>query len=109
MFLRPNIEKNLQLQKNDILFGSKTIIYLTLGLHKGRPSYRRSLQPQKKKTKQEISKFFPFFVGNFCPPGSGSDTDLDSESESGYGSTDLIESGSNPNPDPIRNQSETDY
>jgi hypothetical protein len=28
-------------------FGSKTTIYLSLGLHKGRPSYRRSLQPSK--------------------------------------------------------------
>ncbi len=28
-------------------FGSKTTVYLSLGLHKGRPSYRRSLQPSK--------------------------------------------------------------
>jgi hypothetical protein len=28
-------------------FGSKTTIYLSLGLHKGSPSYRRSLQPSK--------------------------------------------------------------
>ncbi len=33
---------------------------------------------------------FSTFVGHFCPPGFGS----------GYGSTDLIESGSNPDPDP---------
>jgi hypothetical protein len=34
--------------------------------------------------------FFSIVVGNFCPLGSGS----------GYGSTDLIESGSNADPDP---------
>jgi hypothetical protein len=28
-------------------FGSKTTIYLSLGLHKGRPSYKRSLQLSK--------------------------------------------------------------
>jgi hypothetical protein len=33
-------------------------------------------------------KFFSSFVGHFCPPGSG------------YVFTDLIESGSNPDPDP---------
>jgi hypothetical protein len=30
-----------------ILFGSKTTIYLSLGLHKGSPSYKRSLQLSK--------------------------------------------------------------
>ncbi len=30
-----------------IFFGSKNAIYLSLDLHKGRPSYRRSLQPSK--------------------------------------------------------------
>jgi hypothetical protein len=30
-----------------ILFSTKIAIYLSLGLHKGRPSYRRSLQPSK--------------------------------------------------------------
>ncbi len=69
--------------------GSKNTIYLSLGLHKGRLSYRRSLQPSKDNIqyfKHEISEFFPIFVGNFFPLGSG------------YGSTDLIESGSNPDP-----------
>ncbi len=52
-------------------FASKTSIYLSLGLHKGRPSYRRNLQPSKaniQHLKHEISTF----VSNFCPPGSGS-------------------------------------
>ncbi len=42
-------------------FGSKTTIYLSLGLHKGRPSYRRSLQLSKENIhhcKHEIFKFF---------------------------------------------------
>jgi hypothetical protein len=46
---------------------------IPLGLHKGRQSYRRREHPA-------------LFVGHFCPTGSGS--------------TDLIESGSNPDPDP---------
>jgi hypothetical protein len=39
-------------------------------------------------SKHEISELFSVFVGHFCPPRSG------------YGSTDLIESGSNPDSDP---------
>jgi hypothetical protein len=50
---------------------SKIAIYLSLGLHKGRPSYRRSPQSSKE---------------NFYSPGSRS--------------TDLIEPGSNPDPYP---------
>jgi hypothetical protein len=33
--------------KKILFFGSKTTIYLTLGLQRGRPSYRRSLKPSK--------------------------------------------------------------
>jgi hypothetical protein len=33
--------------KNLIFLLSKIAIFLSLGLHKGRPSYRRSLQPSK--------------------------------------------------------------
>ncbi len=57
-------------------FWSKTTIYLSLGLHKGRPSYRReAFSPQKRTSstsKHENSVLFSIFVGNFCPPGSGS-------------------------------------
>ncbi len=38
--------KNLQLKKLDI-FLSMIAIYLSLDLHKGRPSYRKNLQPSK--------------------------------------------------------------
>ena len=38
----------------------------------------------------KFQKKILFFVGHFCPPGSGS----------GYGFIDLIESGSNPDLDP---------
>jgi hypothetical protein len=50
---------------------SKISIYLSLGLHKGRPSYRRSLQLSKE-INQENSVLFYIFMGLFCPPGSGS-------------------------------------
>ncbi len=38
-------------------------LQLFLGLHKGRSSYRRSLQPSK----ENIQHFKTIFVGNFCP------------------------------------------
>ncbi len=60
-----------------------------LGLYKGGPSCRRSLQPSKENT-QHYKKWnystFSIFVGLFYTPGSGC--------ESGYGSRDPIESGS---------------
>ncbi len=43
-----------------IFFWSKIAIYLSLGLHKGRPSYRRSLQPSKENI-QHIN-LFNFFL-----------------------------------------------
>ncbi len=67
--------------------GSKTTIYLSLGLHKERPSYRRSLQLSTEVIqhfKTWTFKFLSSFVGHFCPPGS----------------TDPIESGSDPDTDP---------
>jgi hypothetical protein len=42
--------------------------YLPLGLHKGRPSYRRSFSTSK----HEFFKKISIFMGHFCPPGSGS-------------------------------------
>jgi hypothetical protein len=49
--------------------------YLSPGLHKEHPSYRRSLQPSKENIqhfkKLNILIFFLFFVGHSCPPGSG--------------------------------------
>jgi hypothetical protein len=38
-----------------VFWGSKNTIYLSLGLHKVFPSYRRSLQPSKEKIQQGIS------------------------------------------------------
>ncbi len=35
-------------EKNVIFFGSQIAIYLSLGLHKGRPIFSRSLQPSKR-------------------------------------------------------------
>ncbi len=58
-----------------MFFGSKIAILLSLGLHEGLPSGRRSLLPSKEissTSKHEILSLFSFFVGHFCPPGSGS-------------------------------------
>ncbi len=45
-------------------FGSKITIYLSLGLHKRRPSYRRSLQLSKEKEHPALQnmKFLNFFL-----------------------------------------------
>ncbi len=93
-FRDQNLGKNLQLKKFTFLVKNCTVIYLFLGLHKGRSSYWRSLQPSKENIQQfKTWNFFTFFlflwvIFQFCPPGSWS--------------TDLIESGSlrDPNPDP---------
>ncbi len=50
------------------------IPYLSLNLHKGRPSYRRSLQPAKNSIRH--IKTIPYISSLFChfgSPGSGSD------------------------------------
>jgi hypothetical protein len=60
---------------NFYFFDQKIAINLSLGLHKGCPSYRRSLQPSKENIQHfKTWKFctFFFFGGHFCPPGSGS-------------------------------------
>ncbi len=72
-------------EKKIIFFGSITTIYL--GLHKGRSSYRRSLQLSKENI-QHLKTWN--FVGHFCLL----DPDPDSEYRSGSTGTDLIESGS---------------
>ncbi len=72
------MEKNFSWKKKNF-FGSKTTIYryLSLGLHKERSSYRRSLQISKEAIqhfKAWTFKKISTFVGHFCPPGSGSAT-----------------------------------
>ncbi len=65
--------KKLQ-QEKFRFYWSKVAIYLSLGLHKGRPSYRIIIYPSK----ESIQHFktwisFTFFVGHFCfLCGSGS-------------------------------------
>ncbi len=67
-----------------IFFGSKIAIYLSLSLHKGRPSDRRSLQPSKENIqhfKDEIFELFPIFwvyLLSWIQYGSGSITLIDS-------------------------------
>jgi hypothetical protein len=51
------------------LFWSKIYIYLSLGVLKGRPSYRRSLQASKENQKMKFMNFFSYFCGSFCPSG----------------------------------------
>jgi hypothetical protein len=63
---------------------------LSLGLHEGRPSYRRSLQPSEENIKQETS-LFSISVGHFCafdpdPDPAGKKTNADLR---GSGSTTL--------------------
>jgi hypothetical protein len=79
------------------LFGSKTAIYLFLGLHKGRPRYctTEAFSSQKRTSstsKHENSEFFLLFWVVFAL------LDPDSDSEYGSGSTDLTRL----NPDPVR-------
>ncbi len=53
-----------------IFFTSKTTIFLSLGLHKGRPSYRRRLQLSKENIqhfKTWIFLIFFYFYGTFLP------------------------------------------
>ncbi len=53
---------NYSWKKTLILFGSKTTIYLSLGLHKERPSYRRSLQLSKEAIHLKTWNFLIFFI-----------------------------------------------
>ncbi len=65
-------KKNYSWKKNYIFSWSKTAIYLSLGLHKVCPGYRRSLQLTKEAIQHFKTWIFSPFVGHFCPPGSGS-------------------------------------
>ena len=53
-----------------IFFRSKIAIYLSIGLHKGRPSYGRSLKPSKENI-QHVKTWnfltFLYFCGSFLP------------------------------------------
>jgi hypothetical protein len=91
------LKKKIQLKKIKFFF-IITTIYISLSLHKGRPSYKKRLQLSKKRTsstsKHEISKFFLLLWVIFAL------LDPDPDYEYGSGSTDPIESGSNSDPDP---------
>jgi hypothetical protein len=84
--------------KNLIFFiSSKIAIYLYLCLLKGCPLSKQQEKPSKENIhyfKNEISELFLKFLLVICPLGC----EYGFESVSGF--TDLIESGSNPEPDP---------
>jgi hypothetical protein len=65
------LKKNYSWKKKKF-FWSKTAIYLSLGLHKVCPGYRRSLQLTKEAIQHFKTLIFSTFVGHFCLPGSGS-------------------------------------
>jgi hypothetical protein len=76
----------------------KIKFYLFLGLHKGHPSYKRSLQLSKENIQHfKNMKFINFFLLMWVIFAL---LDPDPDSECGSGSTDLIESRSNPDTDP---------
>ncbi len=61
-FLWPKIEKKIKFVIFLLFFVSKIAIYLSLGLHKGSTSYRRSLQTSKENIQHfKTWKFFTFF------------------------------------------------
>ncbi len=64
------LKKNYSWKKNLIFFWSKNAIYLSLGLHKVRPSYKRSLQLSKEAIQHfktwTLKKNF-YFCGPFLP------------------------------------------
>ncbi len=85
-----NWKKTTAEKKMQFFFWSKNAIYLSLSLHKVHPSDRRSLQFLKEAIqhfKIWTLKFFFYFWGSFLP-------------SCGSGSTDPIESGSDPDPQP---------
>ncbi len=62
--------KKFTATKNYILFRSKSTIYLSQGLQKGRPSFRRSLQPSKENSQNFKTwnfLIFFYFYGSFFP------------------------------------------
>ncbi len=89
-------DQNEKTQLIFFLLWSKIAIYWSLGLHKGRPSCRRSLQPSKENI-QHFKRWnlttFSIFLGHFNPPGSVSGTDPGTplNPDPDIGSTTLVE------------------
>ena len=68
--LMTKICKIFQLRKKFKFFWSKIALFLSLGLHKGRPSYKTNLQPSKGNTQHFKTLhffFFFYFFGPFLP------------------------------------------
>ncbi len=61
--------------KKILFFWGKIVIYFSVGLHEGRPSYMRSLQPSKENMQHfKTINFLTFLGGSFLSSwiGSGS-------------------------------------
>jgi hypothetical protein len=86
-FWWPKTEK-ICIWKKWIFFGSKIAVNLSLGLQRGLQATEEAFSSQKRTYSTSKHEICLTIVGKFCPPGSG------------YGSTDLRESGSNPDLDP---------
>ena len=86
--------KKITAEKKVNFFWSKTAIYLSLGLHKVCPGYRRSLQLTKEAIQHFKTWIFSTFVGHFCPSGSGSGSVLDPYSIGSVDPDPYSESGS---------------
>jgi hypothetical protein len=72
--------KNLKNLLMKTKVGLKTTIYLSLGLHKGFPSYRRSLQPSKENTVPTLQAIYLLLVSGLLEglPGSNRSKRTDS-------------------------------
>jgi hypothetical protein len=96
-----NFKKITAEKQIKIFLRSKTLIYLSLGLHKYVQVIEEAFSAQKrpsKTSKQKLVQIFISFWGPFLPPGSGSGLGSGSDSESGF--TVPIVYGSNTDPDP---------
>jgi hypothetical protein len=83
------------MKKKFKFFFDQNCNFLSLGLHKLCPSYRRSLQISKEAIQHAKHELLPLLWVIFALL----DPDPDLDSESGFGFTGPIEYGSNPDPD----------
>ncbi len=99
-FCWPKFENKIKAEIKFIFFWSKIVIRLCLGLHKGRPSYSRSLHPSKKpssNSKREFSSLLWAILALLDPDpksylNADQDPDPADQNECGSGSATPAES-----------------